>query len=511
MPKYCIKCGAAIPNKSVFCQKCGADQTQFYTAQQESAPPQTYAKEIHRPAFKSVLILISLVGLLAFGSYLVFLGTTNATLSTVDYSNDRSWTNINDWGGGGYLNVSSGALRIYQTSNSGNSAKTVSSTAYGVWQLRFKLGSLGGCDYTRMIWYFIKNNNTNYYVQLGGDAPYSDNRIILGSQDKRFVLTDIPLQGEWHTLKITRDTNGQFKIFIDDTERLNYTDNTITASTDTVISGHRNCGYADVYASDIRIGGYASGINMISVLYIVLGASFIIASMVFLLKRKNWWKTVIKTKEINLPSISPAKPIISSPSVSSPSIHQSHAEEYLEAIPKNTTDFYIRGAKAGAIAGAVDGAVGSIIGGILTAIMLPIIINQFTANIANSFGFAGQMFGMYANMGAVQGLAQVATAGAMLSGVISGLISGAIWGAIFGAIICFGWEWPVLGGKTPFMKAFVARAALFAITALMMISAALLLPFGYIALIAVPAILSGLVSVFIYAKLFDRFLKKPLF
>lgn len=28
MAKYCIKCGATMPNKSVFCPKCGADQTQ---------------------------------------------------------------------------------------------------------------------------------------------------------------------------------------------------------------------------------------------------------------------------------------------------------------------------------------------------------------------------------------------------------------------------------------------------------------------------------------------------
>ncbi len=37
MAKYCIKCGAVISNKSVFCPKCGADQMQ--EVQKESYAP----------------------------------------------------------------------------------------------------------------------------------------------------------------------------------------------------------------------------------------------------------------------------------------------------------------------------------------------------------------------------------------------------------------------------------------------------------------------------------------
>lgn len=178
--------------------------------------------------------------------------------SDLDYTTNPTWNNVNDWGRGN-LDASSGALRLWQTCNCGNSANTTSSTDYGEWQLRFKLGSVGGCDFTRMIWYFIRNSSQYYYVQAGGDGPVTENRVILGNHLGRLAQTDAEVQGAWHTLRITRNTNGLFSIFLDNAQLFTATTNdNLTISNTMYISGHRNCGYADVYVDDVRIRKYTS-------------------------------------------------------------------------------------------------------------------------------------------------------------------------------------------------------------------------------------------------------------
>lgn len=42
MTKYCIKCGADIPNKSVFCPKCGADQTKEVQKESYISPTSSF-------------------------------------------------------------------------------------------------------------------------------------------------------------------------------------------------------------------------------------------------------------------------------------------------------------------------------------------------------------------------------------------------------------------------------------------------------------------------------------
>lgn len=310
--------------------------------------------------------------------------------------------------------------------------------------------------------------------------------------------------------------------------------------------------YASSEPSVLSVGAEeanTSKINTISIAYLIIGVLIVLVDITLLRRRTSWWEVVVTTKNIIPDSdiirwiedqlaagISAAElkaylkesgqnaslvdkclaadkmaQAVSKPASQAQFSESVTAENDLSDIQKGTSDFYIRGAKAGAVSGAIDGAIGAIIGGILTSIMLPVIVKQFSSAMTSSFGIVGGMYGAAAEMGAAAGLAQAATASGIVSGAITSLVYGAVWGAVFGALICFGWNWSVLGNRTPFMRAFIIRAALFAVTALMAISAALLLPFGFIALIAVPAIVSGLVSVFIYAKLFDMLLKQPLF
>ncbi len=172
--------------------------------------------------------------------------------SDLDYSNGTSWTNVNNWGSGS-LDASSGELRIYQNSDSGNSAWTGSTTVNGVWQMRFKLGHIGGCSNTRMIWYFMREGSDYYAVRIQNTRNY----VKLFSQGGDLASTGYSPGTGWHDLRITRDQNGVFKVYVDEALKVSHTDTALNTSSSTSISGHRDCGYADVHVDDIRVRKYA--------------------------------------------------------------------------------------------------------------------------------------------------------------------------------------------------------------------------------------------------------------
>ncbi|MBN2102283.1 MAG: hypothetical protein JW716_05430 [Candidatus Aenigmarchaeota archaeon] len=155
-----------------------------------------------------------------------------------------------------------------------------------------------------------------------------------------------------------------------------------------------------------------------------------------------------------------------------------------------TNDFYILGAEAGAFAGAVQGIIGAVIGTVLTTFV-------FSTLMAASGGIFGLAGGIVGALGIF----------VIITSIISGIIGGAIGGAIIGFILAFLWD--KLPGRTPFLKSFILSIIILIVTGVLpsiFVASADLL-FAGITL----SLVTGVIGAAVYALLFDRFIKKPLF
>ncbi len=161
----------------------------------------------------------------------------------------------------------------------------------------------------------------------------------------------------------------------------------------------------------------------------------------------------------------------------------------LGQIQTGTNDFYILGVKAGATAGIAQGLIGAIIGTLLTTFVF-----------ATLMAASGGMFGL------AGGLAGALGALAIVFSIISGIIGGAIGGAIMGLILTFLWD--KLPGQTPFLKSFILSIIILLIIGLL---PSVFLGGELLFAGAILSLVTGVVGAAVYAFLFDRFIKKPLF
>jgi len=161
----------------------------------------------------------------------------------------------------------------------------------------------------------------------------------------------------------------------------------------------------------------------------------------------------------------------------------------LDQIQTGTNDFYILGVKAGAMAGAVQGIIGAIIGTLLTTFVF-----------ATLMAASGGMFGLTGGIAGALGFITI------IISIVVGIIGGVIGGAIMGLILAFLWN--KLPGSTPFLKSFILS-----IIILLIIGVLPSLFLGGELLFAgvVLSLVTGVVGAAVYAFLFDRFIKKPLF
>jgi hypothetical protein len=159
--------------------------------------------------------------------------------STATYTDMNVYTDYWDWTDGtldpwtilaGTVNVNTigwgdhYSLELYNYGGSTWPSTQVDTTgAYGIWEMKYHLESTSSM-YAH--WYFIHDGTNYYQVHIRNneeDIELYYNGTLLDS-------AALPKSAATRYLKVTRDLDGNFKVYVDGTEYLSATDNNLTTS-----------------------------------------------------------------------------------------------------------------------------------------------------------------------------------------------------------------------------------------------------------------------------------------
>ena len=155
--------------------------------------------------------------------------TSRDKAATVATTFDRIFAHFRpEWTTGGTVSASNGYVAI--TSSHGY-LNTPSSFTEGTWELDYKLATGA-----RIGFFFMAQNNfdsinkayNSYFVFAHSkyELCYYD-----GSTLNSLISVDTDTRdGNWHTIKVTRDSNGNFELFLDGVSQGTATDTSITTS-----------------------------------------------------------------------------------------------------------------------------------------------------------------------------------------------------------------------------------------------------------------------------------------
>ena len=167
-----------------------------------------------------------------------YLGDDNRSLigafNSGGVPSDYSWSTI--FGAGWSINA--GKLRNSATSpNNAGITYTHSSIRYGQWNFKMTMTKTGGAPYI-YVWFFVGQQPNSSNEGTGYTINWDDgtSTIYLKRMDNASQVTlgsyGMAIDGSEHTIKITRDLNHEFKVYIDGTLRITATDSTYTSSTE---------------------------------------------------------------------------------------------------------------------------------------------------------------------------------------------------------------------------------------------------------------------------------------
>ena len=157
-------------------------------------------------------------------------------------------TNINT-----KISVETGYLKIVTSTDYDKYIKITDNITEGTWKMKQKLGevnSSGGWNYTLA---FMFTDTDNFYAAFisGFDEYVRFSKFVTGS-NTHLIEGSITRDTDWHEVKITRDSSGNFELFYDGTSKGTVTDTSFTSG-DLVIGQFKEQNNEDVYVDDLEV------------------------------------------------------------------------------------------------------------------------------------------------------------------------------------------------------------------------------------------------------------------
>jgi len=128
----------------------------------------------------------------------------------------------------GSWQASGGELRETTITANWAEIQTPSSFTVGSWVVRGSLGNTGSNNDLALRFMYIDSQNF-YQLQLGGTGNFILVKVVGGSA-YQIISDPWTVDTNWHVMKVTRDEDGNFDIYLDGTSRGSTQDTTFSTS-----------------------------------------------------------------------------------------------------------------------------------------------------------------------------------------------------------------------------------------------------------------------------------------
>jgi|Deesub1362A_J573_1020465.scaffolds.fasta_scaffold00348_79 hypothetical protein len=153
------------------------------------------------------------------------------------------------------LSINSGKLRATGSAD-GYFSNTFNGSNGGVWELKFQRVAVGGTDNYTLFAYFMYEDSSNYYVLYIQNKSTSPAVLLVKNQagggDTTLISFTWDSDTNEHTLKLTRDSSGNWELFYDGVSKGTATDSWLPSNpTQFKITSGINLGTMDL--DDIKV------------------------------------------------------------------------------------------------------------------------------------------------------------------------------------------------------------------------------------------------------------------